>query len=509
MKRLSAFLFLCFIVVGVASADWPQAAGPDHNFQVNGEAPGAFSVSKNQNVLWHVPLPSTGQGAAIVSNGRVFVASHEVVNQDTETGSSIIGLCFDAKSGKELWRREIPGTRVTDLSSLFNDNTAASPVADGRHVVFTNVGGTAKCFDYQGKEIWSHTWTPFGRHHARAHEPILHDGNVILMHAHCYDLPQSATTKSGSRSLGRAKKYWTYLQAYDLSTGKRIWKAESATSIHSTSILGRLSDGSYGILTGRGGGHQPPEEPYGLSFLNARNGRRVWDAVIQNYPAAQNANWDFRSAHFFIGREHHSLDMETGRLLRSVSLVDKVTVTRWEKDKYVTRRNQTLPKSRKPITYFTNLIVGGYHYFRSFGGLMIGRVQLSSGRVEYLQVPAQVLRGKNAKEEMLWAKALPNDMKNADGYQVTQDKRNAGNGWGHVSAASPIVVGNRIYFPTMVGTVYVVNWRSKVLDQSALVSISDLGPAGKTWTLSSLSYSSSRLYARTLKELVCLEEQGW
>ncbi|HJO54040.1 MAG TPA: serine/threonine protein kinase, partial [Verrucomicrobiota bacterium] len=117
-------------------------------------------------------------------------------------------------------------------------------------------------------------------------------------------------------------------------------------------------------------------------------------------------------------------------------------------------------------------------------------------------------RGKNAKEEMLWAKALPNDMKNADGYQVTQDKRNAGNGWGHVSAASPIVVGYRIYFPTMVGTVYVVNWRSKVLDQSALVSISDLGPAGKTWTLSSLSYSSSRLYARTLKELVCLEEQG-
>jgi hypothetical protein len=119
----------------------------------------------------------------------------------------------------------------------------------------------------------------------------------------------------------------------------------------------------------------------------------------------------------------------------------------------------------------------------------------------------QALRKKDSKEEMHWKKTLPNDMKNADGYRATQDKRNAGDGWGHVSAASPIVVGNRMYIPTMVGTVYVINWRSKVLDQSALVSVSDLGPQGQTWTLSSLSYSASRLYARTLKELICIEEQ--
>jgi len=39
---------------------------------------------------------------------------------------------------------------------------------------------------------------------------------------------------------------------------------------------------------------------------------------------------------------------------------------------------------------------------------------------------------------------------------------------------------------------------------TALISISDLGPAGETWTLSSLSFSNGRLYARTLKELICL-----
>ena len=65
--------------------------------------------------------------------------------------------------------------------------------------------------------------------------------------------------------------------------------------------------------------------------------------------------------------------------------------------------------------------------------------------------PAQVIREKGKEEELLWGKTVPNDMKNADGFKATMDKRNAGSGWGHVSSAPPIVVGELIYFPTMVG----------------------------------------------------------
>ena len=46
--------------------------------------------------------------------------------------------------------------------------------------------------------------------------------------------------------------------------------------------------------------------------------------------------------------------------------------------------------------------------------------------------------------------------------------------------------------PTMIGTVYVVRWNAPTLDESALVAISDLGPAGKTWTLSSLSFDRGK-----------------
>ena len=489
--------------------EWPQAAGPTGNFITQGNAPKQFSGATGDNVRWRVPLPNTGQSAAIISGGRIFVTSHEPITQDTQTGAAILGLCFDAETGEELWRRTIPGTRETDLSSLFNDNTAYSPVADGKRVIFINVGGTIKCFDYNGKEIWSHVWTPFGRHHARAHEPILHDGKVILLHAPTYDLPVEATTKAGSKKYGRAKPYWTHLRAYEIATGKLAWQAGPGTSVHALSMLGKLTGDRAAILTGRGGGHQPPEEPYGLSLVDASNGQSIWNTAIDKFPCHQNTTFRKDTAYYFANGRHGALDITTGKPKSEHSLLEDVTVTRWKDGKYITLEKQTLPigpKAKKSFTYFTNIVVGDYHYFRSFSGFLIGRIQLSTGKVEYLQVPVQIVRKKDQPEETLWSKHLPNDMKTANGFMATQDKRNAGNGWGHVTAAPPIVVGNYIYWPTMVGMVYVIDSTSKNLDASSIAGLSDLGLAGQTWSLSSLSFSDGKLYARTLKELICFEK---
>ena len=185
-----------------------------------------------------------------------------------------------------------------------------------------------------------------------------------------------------------------------------------------------------------------------------------------------------------------------------------MAITRRKGEGYETDKIGKLPRAKKPITYFTNLIVGKYHYFRTFAGFFIGRVNLENGRVEYLQVPAQVLRKAGFKDKVLWDKSLPNDMKNAYGFKATQDKRNEGSGWGHVSSAPPVVVGDLIYFPTMVGMVYVLRWNAPLLNQDALVSWSDLGPAGETWSLSGLAYADGFLYARTLKELICIGKKA-
>ncbi|MDB4515907.1 PQQ-like beta-propeller repeat protein, partial [Akkermansiaceae bacterium] len=260
-SKIFAIFLAAHLLAGTARCDdWGQAAGPNGNFIVEGNALSNFSVSQDKGVVWRVPLPNTGQGSVVVSGGRVFVASHAPTDGDAETGSLIIGQCFDAATGKELWRRELPGLRVTDLSSLFSDNTAASAVSDGERVCFSNVGGSMKCFDLDGKELWSRTWVPFGRHHSRQHEPILHDGKVIVVRVKPSNLDPKVTTKAGAKPLGRDRAYWTWLHAYDMKTGELAWTGESGTSIHTTPLLGKSTKT---ILTARGGGHQPPEEPYG------------------------------------------------------------------------------------------------------------------------------------------------------------------------------------------------------------------------------------------------------
>ena len=187
-----------------------------------------------------------------------------------------------------------------------------------------------------------------------------------------------------------------------------------------------------------------------------------------------------------------------------MSLVDDVTVCRRASDGFVREEHVSLKKTKRTITKNSNALAGRYHYFRAGDQFLIGRVHVDSGRVEYLEAPVQVVRRPGKADEVRWTEALPNDMRNADGFVASQDKRNAGNGWGHVSAASPTVIGERIYLPTMIGMVYVLNWNAKRLDQRALLSIGDLGPATETWSLSSLSYADGRIYARTLKELICI-----
>ena len=41
-----------------------------------------------------------------------------------------------------------------------------------------------------------------------------------------------------------------------------------------------------------------------------------------------------------------------------------------------------------------------------------------------------------------------------------------------------------------------------------VVAINDLGPINKTWTRSSLSFANGKIYARTIKELICIGSKG-
>ena len=150
------------------------------------------------------------------------------------------------------------------------------------------------------------------------------------------------------------------------------------------------------------------------------------------------------------------------------------------------------------------------HYFRAYTETYLGRVHVRTGKVEYLQLPVQLIRRADQEDRRIWSLKdpafIPSEMRNHDGFLVMGDKRSRTNTWGHHASPIMTVVGKHLYLPTLVGTVYCIDWNSKTLDEKAILGINDLGPAGSTWTRASLSHSDGRLYAHTLKHLICIEQ---
>ena len=128
--------------------------------------------------------------------------------------------------------------------------------------------------------------------------------------------------------------------------------------------------------------------------------------------------------------------------------------------------------------------------------------------MEYLELPAQLMADTNDRKNdvRLWGKGHPtNRPLNAAGFAVG-DKGHTGTGFGHISAASPVRVGKWLFCTMVTGTVHVIDTEAPHLSPESLVSVNDLGPGGETWTLASLSYANRRLYAHTMKEIICIGE---
>jgi outer membrane protein assembly factor BamB len=526
LSRIHCSIFAVLFVSPVLAQNWPQGAGPNGNWKVEGDhPPTSWSATTGENIAWRTPLPESGQGSVIAWGDRLFVTSNVPWEEGTKIdenqkkkgpmGTDIIGYCLDADTGKILWQVTLKGTRLKLYAGPFSDSTAPSPITDGKYVWFYNVSGMIGCFDFDGHEIWTHSWIPRGIMANRQFEPILVgdvilnievlDKSTVIDERSLVDNDMVAKLKSehGNRD------YFTYIHAYDKLTGELKWISEASTSTHSASCLGKTQAGELALLHGRGGGHHPIETPKGLSLTSlaaGSEGKTLWNYELET-GSEYTHQWNSAYATWWTAGHHIVLDATTGQELRRQPLGTPTSIRAYdaEKGEYVDGGN-TIKLNKKVTTHYSNLLVGNHHYFRTYSPFMIGRVHLETGKTEYLQVPVEVDRRSTAEAEFHWSKvATKNDTRNSRGIDVgAADKRSKGNGWGHISAAPPILVGNILYIPTMIGTVYVVDTASDRLHEDALLSVSDLGPPGETWSLSSLSYADGRLYHRTMKEVLCI-----
>lgn len=500
--------------------NWPQAAGPNANWKVTGDAPASWSVVRNENIVWRTPMPECGQSAVTVWGDKLFTTIHKPIESFEERflGSDIIGYCLDAQTGNVLWTVELPGTQTMELAGGFSDATVFAPVTDGTHVWFFNRCGSMGCYDFDGTEVWFRKYQMRFKHSNRQCEPILIDGQILNVEVLNKEAGatirkfQAGTSKTVAPKLPDGideKQVWTYLNGIDAATGKILWREQVGTSIHNTPLIGRLNDGTPAIVHARGGGHRPLEKPYGISLTSlakGAEGNTLWSTPLPGYDPSFSNHWDERYVFGFHKGDHLVLSTSTGEVLRRQQLYKSADLWRrdgndWKLDQGVA----VLAGKGHPNTNHANIVVGDWHWFLAHHKPYIGRVHIETGRVEYLEVPAQLKTSEKVREqdEWLWGQGMKNVPVNANGFAIGR-KGHDGTGFGHISAASPTLVGRHLFFPVVTGTVYVIDSSVDSLTPNAIVSVNDLGPSGETWTLSSFSYANQRLYMHTMRDVICI-----
>ncbi|MGB7346761.1 MAG: PQQ-binding-like beta-propeller repeat protein [Pirellulaceae bacterium] len=536
MRFLLAFL-CSFAVANTGLGDtpdrtpnlWPQGAGADGNFVFeNVVAPVRWSVVRNESIRWRKPLPETGQSTVVVSAKRAFFTTVQPGQGDRTIGQNIVAWCCDSETGETIWTRNIAGDYPLRLSGCFSDSTGPPPVTDGRRVCFFNASGRIVCFDFSGELLWQNTMMPVGRT-----QPFLIGTNVVFIKQSYMPDDQGHFTHEHKNA---PLEKWTQLQALDLATGQPSWNTTCGVNMGCVSLPMKLADGRNVIVVGRGGGHSPPETPDGVSMVSGDDGTTLWTLTLPQFMSTQTFNVAGDHALVFDAGEHLWVDVTTGKIVRRDSIVDQVNLRCHQADDTWSDEIATVDLGNKTrgIIQQSNVLAGRYHYFRAYTQPWLGRVDIVTGEVSYLQLPVQLRRTAGSKtDDLLWdadgmtpemielqkrsqrkpPKVLPiqlwafapNSCKNTSGDIVMGDDRSQGNGWGHHASQVPSVIGKHLYVPTMSGTVYVIDAQAKSLDENAIVAINDLGPVGESFNRASLSFADGRLFAHTIKEVICIE----
>ncbi len=212
IRVLLAILASALIGLSARADDWPQWMGQkrDNVWRETGLL--EKFPEGGPKVLWRVPVEGGYAGPA-VAGGKVYVLDFvHPANQkiDPNKRDDVKGtervLCFDAATGKQVWKFEYPCTYK--IGYAFGPR--CTPTVQGGKVYALGAMGNLTCLDTGGKEIWS---KDFQKDYGAkiplwgiASHPLV-DGNKLFC----------VVGGEGSVAV-----------AFDKDTGKELWKALSA-----------------------------------------------------------------------------------------------------------------------------------------------------------------------------------------------------------------------------------------------------------------------------------------
>ena len=126
------------------AADWPHWRGPDRNGISTETAWTDQWPAAGPAIAWKAQV-GLGYSSFVVANGRVVTVGH-ANEKDTV-------FCFDAVTGKEVWKHAYP-SELGD--KYFDGGTTGSATVDGDRVFWLSRWGDLFCFNgADGKVVWN------------------------------------------------------------------------------------------------------------------------------------------------------------------------------------------------------------------------------------------------------------------------------------------------------------------------------------------------------------------
>ncbi len=271
MKRMktcfSVAVILMTATVSIWSQDWTQFRGSRLDNRADGfRVPVSWPANLTQ--VWKVTV-GTGDATPVLQGNRIFV--------HTRQGAEETVLCLDSSTGKEIWKSAYPSPAVTGPSASHPGPRSTPAIADGK-IVTLGAAGILSCFDASsGKLLWRKD-NPGNivPQFFTGTSPLIVDGLCIV---------HLGTRDKGTiyaLDLGTGKEKWTLpgdgpsysspsvmtvsgkkhiilvteknLAAIDLADGKLLWSVEAPVQQRFYNCVSPVIDGQKIYVTGQGSG---------------------------------------------------------------------------------------------------------------------------------------------------------------------------------------------------------------------------------------------------------------
>jgi outer membrane protein assembly factor BamB len=406
-----------------------------------------IEFSETKNLKWSRELPGPGVSSPIVVGDRVIVtcwtpAEGEELEDDTAALKRHV-LCFDRATGEEKWAKEFDAVQPEELyTGMFREHGYAShtPVSDGEriYVYFGKSGLLA--LDLDGNFLWQKSTGTESDPNGwgTAASPILYKDLVIV--------PATAESEA--------------LIAFNKQSGDEVWRQEAAgfSGSWSTPVLVDAGEGRQELVTA------VPNEVWGL---DPDTGKLRWycEGVQGNTSCASVVAHD--GIVYALGERNGG------------------TVAVRAGGKGDVNESQVVWRGNQRARISSPIYKDGRLYWIS-GGVANAIDATTSSEIyqQRLQRPNREAVAEQAPEE-----------------EPRGRRRGGGGGMRSQDYSSPVVAGDRMYYTSRAGDIYVTRLGSDFEQLAVNRFASDAGEFSATPAV-----SNGELFIRSTKKLYCVAE---